>query len=44
MIAGGSGIAPMYQLINVIAGNKEDKTTVNLLFANKTQVFSFKNY
>lgn len=39
MIAGGTGIAPMYQIIQAIAENKEDETKVNLLYANKTEVF-----
>lgn len=34
MIAGGSGIAPMYQLIKAIHGNDKDHTRINLLFGN----------
>ncbi|RYG47242.1 hypothetical protein EON67_08750, partial [archaeon] len=36
MIAGGSGITPMLQLIRAILDNPRDKTEVRLLFANKT--------
>ena len=35
MIAGGTGITPMLQLIRQILKNKEDKTEVSLLFANQ---------
>jgi cytochrome-b5 reductase len=38
MIAGGSGITPMFQLINKIVGNKRDKTGLSLIYANKNQV------
>ncbi|KAJ2336071.1 NADH-cytochrome b5 reductase [Coemansia sp. RSA 2681] len=34
MIAGGTGITPMYQIIQHILGNPEDKTKVNVVFAN----------
>lgn len=34
MIAGGTGITPMYQLIQKIFREKEDKTDVTLIFAN----------
>lgn len=34
MVAGGTGITPMYQIICAIAKNPEDKTRVNLIFAN----------
>ncbi|CAK63858.1 unnamed protein product (macronuclear) [Paramecium tetraurelia] len=37
MIAGGSGIAPMYQIIQAVANNSSDKTQLQLLYANKTQ-------
>lgn len=36
MIAGGTGITPMYQCILEILRNPEDKTEVSLLYANKT--------
>src|ERR1700753_3623196 len=34
MIAGGTGITPMYQLTRKIFGNPEDKTKVTLVFGN----------
>ncbi|EPY32647.1 cytochrome-b5 reductase [Strigomonas culicis] len=34
MIAGGTGIAPMYQVIQTILENPKDKTNVSLIFAN----------
>ena len=37
MIAGGSGITPMIQLINQILSNPEDSTQVDLLFANRAE-------
>ncbi|KAF9433348.1 NADH-cytochrome b5 reductase [Entomortierella beljakovae] len=37
MIAGGTGITPMLQIINAIAKNPDDKTKVNLIFANVTE-------
>lgn len=37
MIAGGTGITPMYQIIKAILKNPEDKTRVKLLFANVTE-------
>jgi len=40
MIAGGTGIAPMYQLIRAIGDNIEDKTKMNFLFANKAEVIN----
>jgi len=36
MIAGGSGITPMYQLIEAILANPRDKTEVRLIYANRT--------
>ena len=41
MIAGGTGITPMLQLIRQILKNKEDKTEVSLLFANQVCRFLF---
>ncbi len=35
-IAGGTGITPIYGVINKIFKNKEDKTKVNLMFANRS--------
>lgn len=34
LIAGGTGIAPVLQLAEAILNNKDDKTKVNLVFAN----------
>lgn len=36
MIAGGTGITPMYQVIKAILKNPEDKTQIKLLYANRT--------
>lgn len=37
MIAGGTGIAPMYQIIKEISSNSYDKTKVSLLYGNQTE-------
>ncbi|XP_019399920.1 PREDICTED: NADH-cytochrome b5 reductase 3 [Crocodylus porosus] len=37
MIAGGTGITPMLQLIRAIMKDKDDPTVCNLLFANQTE-------
>lgn len=37
MIAGGTGITPMYQLIRAICEDESDKTTVSLLYANNSE-------
>ncbi|KAI1619896.1 NADH-cytochrome b5 reductase 2 [Exophiala viscosa] len=37
LIAGGTGITPMYQLIRAIFKNPEDKTKVSLIFGNLTE-------
>ncbi|KAK6465399.1 NADH-cytochrome b-5 reductase [Scheffersomyces coipomensis] len=37
MIAGGTGIAPMYQIITAILKNPKDKTKINLIYANVTE-------
>ncbi|EXJ68021.1 uncharacterized protein A1O5_08636 [Cladophialophora psammophila CBS 110553] len=37
MIAGGTGITPMYQLIRAICEDASDNTTVSLLYANNTE-------
>ncbi|KAF2758573.1 oxidoreductase NAD-binding domain-containing protein [Pseudovirgaria hyperparasitica] len=34
LIAGGTGITPMYQLVRAIFNNPEDKTRVSLIFGN----------
>ncbi|KAF8041083.1 hypothetical protein BT93_B3108 [Corymbia citriodora subsp. variegata] len=36
MIAGGSGITPMFQMIRAIVTNPKDKTKVHLIYANHT--------
>lgn len=37
MVAGGSGITPMYQIIRAICEDPSDSTTVSLLYANRTE-------
>lgn len=37
MVAGGSGITPMYQVLNAILKNPSDKTKVSLVFGNVTE-------
>lgn len=37
LIAGGTGITPMYQLARAIFSNPDDKTKVTLVFANVTE-------
>jgi len=37
LIAGGTGITPMYQLARNIFKNRDDKTKVTLVFANVTE-------
>ncbi|KIW95438.1 uncharacterized protein Z519_04022 [Cladophialophora bantiana CBS 173.52] len=37
MIAGGTGITPMYQLIRAICEDTSDNTTIGLLYANNTE-------
>lgn len=37
LIAGGTGITPMYQLVRSIFKNPEDKTQVTLVFGNVTE-------
>ena len=37
MIAGGTGITPMYQLIRAICDDEQDTTQVSLLYANNTE-------
>ncbi|KAJ3218848.1 NADH-cytochrome b5 reductase [Dinochytrium kinnereticum] len=37
MLAGGSGITPMYQIIDAILSNPKDATTIKLIYANKTE-------
>lgn len=35
MLAGGTGITPMYQLLKAVLSNPDDKTMCTLIFANK---------
>lgn len=37
MIAGGSGITPMYQLIRAVTKNPADKTKLHLIYSNVTE-------
>ncbi|CEP23808.1 CBR1 [Cyberlindnera jadinii] len=37
MVAGGTGITPMFQIIEAIANNPEDKTEVDLVYGNQTE-------
>lgn len=37
MVAGGTGITPMYQLIRAICENPRDLTQVSLIYANRTE-------
>eukprot|EP00744_Colponema_vietnamica_P007999 GILI01011445.1.p1 GENE.GILI01011445.1~~GILI01011445.1.p1 ORF type:complete len:310 (+),score=72.72 GILI01011445.1:62-991(+) len=37
MIAGGSGITPMYQVMNAIFKDKNDPTQISLIFGNQTE-------
>merc|ERR1712008_93029 len=37
MVAGGTGITPMLQVIKAVLGDDNDKTTMSLLYANKTE-------
>ena len=37
MIAGGSGITPLYQLTRAILRNPEDKTRISLVYANNSE-------
>jgi len=37
MVAGGTGITPMYQLISSIVQDPGDKTQISLIFSNKTE-------
>ena len=36
MIAGGTGIAPCYQIIKAALANPKDKTIINLIYSNTT--------
>ncbi|KAG0570082.1 hypothetical protein KC19_6G137200 [Ceratodon purpureus] len=37
MLAGGTGITPMYQVIRAIVSDSEDKTEIFLLYSNRTE-------
>ncbi|KAF9108129.1 NADH-cytochrome b5 reductase [Mortierella sp. GBA35] len=37
MIAGGTGLTPMLQIIRAVVKNPEDKTIINFIFANVTE-------
>ncbi|KAI2786819.1 NADH-cytochrome b5 reductase 1 [Penicillium oxalicum] len=37
MVAGGTGITPMYQLIRAICENEADTTQISLVYANRTE-------
>ncbi|OGM40804.1 cytochrome B5 [Aspergillus bombycis] len=37
MVAGGTGITPMYQLIRAICEDERDTTEISLLYANRTE-------
>lgn len=37
MVAGGTGITPMYQVIREVLDNPEDKTELHLVFSNNTE-------
>lgn len=37
MVAGGSGITPMYQVIRAVCEDERDDTTISLLYANRTE-------
>ncbi|KAI1306815.1 hypothetical protein F5Y03DRAFT_353092 [Xylaria venustula] len=37
MLAGGSGITPMYQLIRAICEDQQDTTKISLIYANRTE-------
>merc|ERR1712129_253956 len=37
MIAGGTGITPMYQIVSAALADAGDKTTWKLIFANQTE-------
>jgi ferredoxin-NADP reductase len=38
MIAGGSGIAPMFQLIQTVSDLHDDHTSLSLIYSNRTPV------
>jgi len=38
MVAAGSGITPMFQLIQTVADNPPDTTSLSLIYSNRTPV------
>lgn len=38
MIAGGSGITPMFQIIQAVANDSNEKLKITLVFANKSEM------
>lgn len=36
MIAAGSGITPMFQLVQTVADSPSDKTALSLIYSNRT--------
>lgn len=38
MIAGGTGITPMLQIVSAVLRDPDDKTTLSLLFANQSKL------
>jgi cytochrome-b5 reductase len=37
MLAGGTGITPMYQVVRAICEDPEDETQVSLVYANREE-------
>lgn len=37
MLAGGTGITPMYQVIRAVVSDPEDKTEINLIYSNRNE-------
>jgi cytochrome-b5 reductase len=37
MLAGGTGITPMYQVLRQVLGDADDRTEITLVFANRTE-------
>ncbi len=44
MIAGGTGITPMYQLAKAIVKDPKDKTQIKLVYSNHTEEDVSKNH
>ena len=43
MIAAGSGISPMFQLIQTVADSRGDATSLSLLYSSRTPVRDIAN-